>query len=795
MANTLIQIRTSTANATPQTLYIGEPAYSYVSNTLFIGTANGNSVIPIGGQSYIAQQQLIYNTANAAFAAANTSAGASSSGSYANSAFAVANSASIYANAAFAAANSASDTWVRNQANAAFIQANASFVQANTPSYVANSAATYANGAFEAANSAQQNATSASLYANAAFTQANTVNTSSQSAFDKANSANVLAQAAYDAANSAGSSTFTQAAFNKANSANVLAQASYDYANTVNSYAYSANTFLQANDASTLASATSYTNTANTNLKSYVDNTFYPKTGGTVSGSVSITNDLTITGNLTVLGNSTTLNTSSIILNDPLIYLANNNYTSDIVDIGIIGHYNATQNAHTGIIRDPNLKEWIFFKEYTPEVSSNNLINIAHPSFAQANVYSAYFKGNVVANTITVNGTDLAVYTQASYDKANSANVLAQAAYNAANAAGSSAFTQAAFDKANSANVLAQSSYDAANTVQGGLASANANIIYLLGNTSPYNYNTAIGNTVNSISVGGATVQNASVWKTLTIVQVLDSILFPTLGPSYTIPTIVLTANNSGTFEIGQVINQSLTATGSKNDAGAFTQIRINRNTINLTTNNSPTVTSISNIAAQYGFSDPNNQNYSYANTYTDSNTIVSGTTTWTGYGNYGAGLAKLTNKGTTDTNAFAVLSTTNPQSANNAGFASTSTSITGIYPYFWGISSTQPTTASIAAAIQAGTATRVLAVGSGTLTITFAASSQYVWLAVQTGYAAKTTWYNTALNNGSIGSGQFILSPVSQAVTSPSAYWSGVNFNIYISGYATTTSGSIQFS
>jgi hypothetical protein len=141
------------------------------------------------------------------------------------------------------------------------------------------------------------------------------------------------------------------------------------------------------------------------------------------------------------------------------------------------------------------------------------------------------------------------------------------------------------------------------------------------------------------------------------------------------------------------------------------------------------------------------------------------------------------------------VLLTTNPQSANATTFASTTSVITGIYPYFWGVSSTQPTAASIATAIQAGTANRVLAVGSGALTITYNASSQYVWLAVQTGYAAKTTWYNTALNNGLIGAGQFILAGVSQAVTSPSAYWSGVTFNIYISGYATTTSGSIQFS
>jgi hypothetical protein len=424
--------------------------------------------------------------------------------------------------------------------------------------------------------------------------------------------------------------------------------------------------------------------------------------------------------------------------------LSANNYTADILDIGFIGQYNAGQNAHTGLIRDPNLKEYIFFQGYTPEVQANNLINIADPSFTQANVYAKYFKGNVISNTAIVNGVDV---------------------FN---------FTNSAFNQANSAS---------------------SNTISLQNNTTPNLYNTSISSSVNSIAVGGAPVQNAAVWRTYTMVQVVDAILFPTLGPTYTIPTITLSANNTGTLEIGQTINQSLTVTGTKNDAGAFTQLRINRNTINLTANNSPPATPVANIVAQYGYADPNNQNYSYANTYIDSNTIVAGATTWTGYGNYSAGLAKQTNKGTTDSNAFAVLTTTGPQSANATNFASTSATVTGIYPYFWGVSSTQPTAASIAAAIQAGTATRVLAVGSGALTITYNASSQYIWLAVQTGYAAKTTWYNTALNNGLIGAGQFILSGVSQAVTSPSAYWSGVTFNIYISGYATTTSGSIQFS
>jgi len=67
----------------------------------------------------------------------------------------------------------ATDTYVRNHANAAFIQA-------NTPSYVANSAASYANAAFTAANTAsatnltQNNSITAAFNtANAAFTAAN----------------------------------------------------------------------------------------------------------------------------------------------------------------------------------------------------------------------------------------------------------------------------------------------------------------------------------------------------------------------------------------------------------------------------------------------------------------------------------------------------------------------------------------------------------------------------------------------------------------------------------------------
>jgi hypothetical protein len=154
MANTLIQLKSSTSNATPTTLDAAEPAYSYVSNTLFIGTASGTGVLPIAGQFYIEQQSQIFAKTNAAFTAANSGSGAAAAGSYANSGYSTANSAASYANAAFAAANNSTDLWVRTQANSAFSQANAAFLQANTPSNVANSAALYANSAFAAANAA-----------------------------------------------------------------------------------------------------------------------------------------------------------------------------------------------------------------------------------------------------------------------------------------------------------------------------------------------------------------------------------------------------------------------------------------------------------------------------------------------------------------------------------------------------------------------------------------------------------------------------------------------------------------
>jgi hypothetical protein len=307
-------------------------------------------------------------------------------------------------------------------------------------------------------------------------------------------------------------------------------------------------------------------------------------------------------------------------------------------------------------------------------------------------------------------------------------------------------------------------------------------------------YNTGIADSVNSVAVGGAAVQPASSWKTKNIVQVLDSILFPDQLPTYTIPTISISASQTGIREIGSTISQALTVTANKNDSGVFTQLEIIRGSTQISVVNNPTGSAITDIAAQFGYSDPNNPNRRYTLSFTDSFVVVSGATNWKGEGDYQAGLPKQNNKGVTDTRAAAVRNTNAPQAASN-NFSTSNQSVTGIYPYFWGVSNTQPTAASIAAAIAAGTANKVLTDASGTVTVTFAASAKFLWMVHAASYTTKTKWFNTALNNGNIGSPTDLFGPVvTQAVNSPNGFWSGVNFKMYISTFATSTTGSIEF-
>lgn len=124
---------------------------------------------------------------------------------------------------------------------------------------------------------------------------------------------------------------------------------------------------------------------------------------GYYEGNIEVGGDIIVTGNLV------TVNVSSVTVSDPMIYLAGNNYSSDLVDIGFVGNYNdGSTNRHAGVVRHAATDQFYAFKNYTPEPDTNT-INIADPSFVLADVNAYLISGGLVSNStavaITANST------------------------------------------------------------------------------------------------------------------------------------------------------------------------------------------------------------------------------------------------------------------------------------------------------------------------------------------------------------------------------------------------------
>jgi hypothetical protein len=69
------------------------------------------------------------------------------------------------------------------------------------------------------------------------------------------------------------------------------------------------------------------------------------------TGTTTIENNLYVTGSITFGGGSTQLSATELVINDPLIYIGDNN-VADITDLGIVGAYNTGTHLHTGLVRD-----------------------------------------------------------------------------------------------------------------------------------------------------------------------------------------------------------------------------------------------------------------------------------------------------------------------------------------------------------------------------------------------------------------------------------------------------------
>ena len=342
-------------------------------------TAGG---FPLARESALTANQVFsqasFNTANGAFAAAN------SASSYANSAFLVANSAAAYS-------NTVNDTQ-NNSITAAFT--------------AANSAGVYANGAFVAANTADAKAVTAGSYANSAFIHAN-------AAFSFANTISggaAIDNVARSLANTAEQTAITAGSY--ANSAFLVANSAAAYSNTVNDTQNNsiAAAFTAAN------SAGIYANGAFTRA----NNSLNANTGGLITGDVSIT------GNLTVTGNTTYTNTITLLVADNIITVnaAIDQSAQPMVNAGIEVDRGAQPN--TSILWIETSGKWSANNGNTviflaSEATLTSAFDTANASFLTANSAGVYANGAfAAANAATATDTTQNNSITAAFTQANS---------------------------------------------------------------------------------------------------------------------------------------------------------------------------------------------------------------------------------------------------------------------------------------------------------------------------------------------------------------------------------------
>jgi hypothetical protein len=230
--------------------------------------------------------------------------------------------------------------------------------------------------------------------------------------------------------------------------------------------------------------------------------------------------------------------------------------------------------------------------------------------------------------------------------------------------------------------------------------------------------------------------------------RVAYNYLSPTLSVAYGSPAI------STTYEVGVTVSSfTITPSYNQRDGGSLAGYAYLRNGTTLGT----------------------------GSTYSTTSFQISTTNTFQVSARYNEGPIYNDNLGNPDNNNI------------KAGSLINTITLNTLYPYFYGKSNTQPTAASIATAIQNGTATKVLADASGTVSITYNANAEFLWFAHLGTQTTKQKWFIATLNSGDMGSGGLFNTPVPQNVTSPNGFWTNVQYKVYIGGYATSTTGALE--
>jgi len=102
-----------------------------------------------------------------------------------------------------------------------------------------------------------------------------------------------------------------------------------------------------------------------------------------VFGDAKIGSNLTVIGNLVVEGSTTTVGTDTLTVKDPLIVLANNNTSTDAVDIGFYGKYTPSGTTlYSGLFREALTGKYRLFKGLEDEPTTT--VNTGGTGYAVA---------------------------------------------------------------------------------------------------------------------------------------------------------------------------------------------------------------------------------------------------------------------------------------------------------------------------------------------------------------------------------------------------------------------------
>jgi hypothetical protein len=350
ISNTSILIKRSLSTGRPSSLQAGEFAYSYASNTLFIGTPDGNGVVNVGGQYYTSILDSATN-ANTASTLVKRDAGGSFYGR-------------LYGNSNTASA----------LINAQNFSISGGDITASTQSFDGSSAVVL--------NASLNNVPGLT----AGYYGGSTTSSSTIPVVQVAANGRIMSIA------------------------NTTVTSSFDISDgSTSSQVQSGNTFFHLGTEGIVTSVSQNTVTFSTDDTILRSNTSSVGPQN-INTQLTISNDVNITGNLNVLGNTTTISVNEYVVDDPMIYLAGNNYTSDIVNIGFAANYYGDGDSrHTGLYRAHDNKIYYLFDNYIPELSGNNDIDRANSTFhvatLVANVTSSNIQSSEIYSSTFRNGT------------------------------------------------------------------------------------------------------------------------------------------------------------------------------------------------------------------------------------------------------------------------------------------------------------------------------------------------------------------------------------------------------